>query len=85
MNQKAIILSPDFARKLIAEQFPEYASLSIVDVEKQGHDNRTYRLGEHMLIRMPTASDYALNFRSLASVCHSRVGGNPEQYKRHRK
>ena len=55
-----IILSPDLARKLIAEQFPEYASLPIVDVEKQGHDNRTYRLGEHMLIRMPTAADYAL-------------------------
>lgn len=60
MNQKAIILSPDLARKLIAEQFPEYASLPIVDVEKQGHDNRTYRLGEQMLIRMPTAADYAL-------------------------
>ncbi len=52
--------TPDLAHKLIAEQFPEYASLLIVDVEKQGHDNRTYRLGEHMLIRMPTAADYAL-------------------------
>lgn len=50
----------DLARKLIAEQFPEYASLPIVDVEKQGHDNRTYRLGDHMLIRMPTAANYAL-------------------------
>jgi hypothetical protein len=28
----------DLARKLIAEQFPAYASLTIVDVEKQGHD-----------------------------------------------
>ena len=54
------IPTPDLARKLIAEQFPEYASLTIVDVEKQGHDNRTYRLGDHMLIRMPTAVDYAL-------------------------
>lgn len=52
--------TPDLARKLIAEQFPEYASLAITDVEKQGHDNRTYRLGDHMLIRMPTAEDYAL-------------------------
>ena len=50
----------DLAGKLIAEQFPEYASLPITDVEKQGHDNRTYRLGDHMLIRMPTAADYAL-------------------------
>jgi len=50
----------DLARKLIAEQFTEYASLIIVDVEKQGHDNRTYRLGRNMLIRMPTAKTYAL-------------------------
>jgi aminoglycoside phosphotransferase (APT) family kinase protein len=48
------------ARKIITEQFPEYADLSITDVEKQGHDNRTYRLGEQMLIRMPTDADYAL-------------------------
>jgi aminoglycoside phosphotransferase (APT) family kinase protein len=60
MNEKAIILSPDLAGKLITEQFPEYSHLQITDVEKQGHDNRSYRLGEHMLIRMPTAADYAL-------------------------
>jgi aminoglycoside phosphotransferase (APT) family kinase protein len=60
MNENAIILSPDLARKLIAEQFPEFSDLHITNVEKQGHDNRTYRLGEHMLIRMPTAADYAL-------------------------
>lgn len=56
----AVNITIDLARKLIAKQFPEYARLPIVDVEKQGHDNRTYRLGEHMLIRMPTAADYAL-------------------------
>ncbi len=54
------IPTPNLARKLIAKQFPEYADLPITDVEKQGHDNRTYRLGEHMLIRMPTTADYAL-------------------------
>ncbi len=50
----------DLARKLIALQFPEYAHLPITSVEKQGHDNRTYRLGPDMLIRMPTAESYAL-------------------------
>lgn len=60
MNNKSIMPTLDLAGKLIAEQFPEYASLPIKDVEKQGHDNRTYRLGDHMLIRMPTAADYAL-------------------------
>lgn len=52
--------TPNLARKLIVEQFPEYASLPIVDVEQQGHDNRTYRLGSEMLIRMPIAAEYAL-------------------------
>ena len=53
-------ISIDLAHKLIADQFPEYSSLPIVDVEKQGHDNRTYRLGDHHLIRMPTDESYAL-------------------------
>lgn len=48
------------ARKLIAKQFPSYAHLPITSVKKQGHDNRTYRLGDKMLIRMPTNADYAL-------------------------
>ncbi len=52
--------TPDLARKVIAEQFPEYSNLPITDVEKQGYDNRTYRFGDHMLIRMPTAKTYAL-------------------------
>jgi aminoglycoside phosphotransferase (APT) family kinase protein len=55
-----ITINKLLARKLIAEQFPEFSDLPIVDVEKQGHNNRTYGLGEHMLIRMPTAADYAL-------------------------
>jgi aminoglycoside phosphotransferase (APT) family kinase protein len=50
----------DLARKVIAEQFPEYSNLPISDVEKQGHDNCTYRLRDHMLIRVSTAADYAL-------------------------
>lgn len=50
----------DLAEKLILDQFPEFAHLNITEVEKQGHDNRTYRLGENMLIRMPTAESYAL-------------------------
>ena len=47
------------ARQLIDAQFPEYTSLRISEVERQGHDNRTYRLGDNMLIRMPTAAHYA--------------------------
>ncbi|MBK2125506.1 aminoglycoside phosphotransferase family protein [Fangia hongkongensis] len=48
------------AKKLIATQFPEYSHLNITEVEVQGHDNRTYRIGDDMLIRMPTTEAYAL-------------------------
>lgn len=57
---KIFNLDITLARKLIMGQFPEYASLPISAVEKQGHDNRTFRLGSDMLIRMPTAENYAL-------------------------
>lgn len=50
----------ELVRRLIAEQFPQYAGLPIVEVAQQGHDNRTYRLGDDMLIRMPSAAEYAL-------------------------
>ncbi len=48
------------AKKLIASQFPEYADLTVTEVKQQGHDNITYRIGDDMLIRMPTAESYAL-------------------------
>jgi aminoglycoside phosphotransferase (APT) family kinase protein len=60
MNYKPILPTLHLARGLIAEQFPEFSDLPITDVEKQGHDNRTYRLGPDMLIRMPTTEAYAL-------------------------
>lgn len=56
-----MVITLELAKKLIDTQFPEYADLDLVEVEKQGHDNRTYRLGDAMLIRMPTAEAYALN------------------------
>jgi aminoglycoside phosphotransferase (APT) family kinase protein len=60
MQAEPIIPTLDLACKLIAEQFPAFSHLLITDVEQQGHDNRTYRLGSDMLIRMPTAEHYAL-------------------------
>ncbi len=53
-------ITSELGSKLIVEQFPEYADLPVISVEKQGHDNRTYRLGNEMLIRLPTAKEYAL-------------------------
>jgi aminoglycoside phosphotransferase (APT) family kinase protein len=45
-------------KRLLREQFPEYAELPIVPVEVDGWDNRTYRLGDRMSVRLPTAPGY---------------------------
>ncbi|GGX33569.1 aminoglycoside phosphotransferase family protein [Streptomyces lomondensis] len=45
-------------RRLIASQFPQWSHLSVTPVEVDGWDNRTYRLGETMTVRLPTAEHY---------------------------
>ncbi|MFJ5112437.1 aminoglycoside phosphotransferase family protein [Streptomyces sp. NPDC088551] len=46
-------------KRLIATQFPQWARLPVVPVAVDGWDNRTYRLGEDMTVRLPTAAGYA--------------------------
>lgn len=46
-------------RRLLAAQFPEWADLPIRPAEQEGWDNRTYRLGADMSVRMPTGEGYA--------------------------
>ncbi|MER6123179.1 aminoglycoside phosphotransferase family protein [Streptomyces sp. NPDC001795] len=46
-------------RRLITAQFPQWSGLSVTPVEVDGWDNRTYRLGEAMTVRLPTAEHYA--------------------------
>jgi aminoglycoside phosphotransferase (APT) family kinase protein len=44
---------------LVATQFPQWADLPIKPVESSGWDNRTFHLGEHMTVRLPSAAWYA--------------------------
>jgi aminoglycoside phosphotransferase (APT) family kinase protein len=46
--------------RLIKAQFPYWQELPIQQVLPGGWDNRTFRLGEKMLVRMPSAAEYAL-------------------------
>ncbi|NNM58650.1 MAG: aminoglycoside phosphotransferase family protein [Legionellales bacterium] len=46
--------------ELIEEQFPQWAHLPIKTIEPGGWDNKTFRLGEEMSIRLPSAAEYAL-------------------------
>src|SRR5690606_26733388 len=44
--------------RLIARQFPQWSHLPVTPVEFDGHDNRTYRLGTELTVRLPTAEGY---------------------------
>jgi aminoglycoside phosphotransferase (APT) family kinase protein len=45
--------------RLIAAQFPQWAGLPVTPVRVDGWDNRTYRLGDDLTVRLPTAAGYA--------------------------
>jgi aminoglycoside phosphotransferase (APT) family kinase protein len=65
-NDQRIVSSPDppaidvaLARRLIDGQFPQWSDLRIQTVKFDGWDNRTFRLGPAMSVRLPSASWYA--------------------------
>lgn len=54
----AALIDAALVRRLIAAQFPEWAHLPVRQVEPGGWDNRTFRLGERMSVRLPSAASY---------------------------
>jgi aminoglycoside phosphotransferase (APT) family kinase protein len=44
--------------RLVAAQFPQWAHLPITPVGLEGNDNTTFRLGEDMAVRLPSAERY---------------------------
>ena len=47
------------ARRLIDSQFPQWSQLPITPVEVDGWDNRTFRLGAELTVRLPSGPWYA--------------------------
>jgi aminoglycoside phosphotransferase (APT) family kinase protein len=45
--------------RLVKFQFPQWSGLSITAAEPNGWDNRTFRLGSNLLVRLPSAQSYA--------------------------
>lgn len=52
-------LDVDLVRRLLAEQFPEWAELPIRPVSFDGWDNTTFRVGDDMSVRLPSHAAYA--------------------------
>jgi len=51
-------ITADLVSRLIADQFPQWAGLPIQPVEAGGVDNTTFRLGQAMSVRLPSADAY---------------------------
>ncbi|NJQ02604.1 aminoglycoside phosphotransferase family protein [Streptomyces sp. PLAI1-29] len=51
-------MTTDLVRALIAGQFPHWSDLPVRPVERQGWDNRTFRLGDALAVRLPSAEGY---------------------------
>lgn len=51
-------ITVSLVRSLIAKQFPQWAYLPIKPVELSGWDNRTFRLGDDMTVRLPSHEAY---------------------------
>ena len=50
----------ELVRRLIRAQFPDWEDLPITPIVPGGWDNRTFRLGERMTVRLPSADGYRL-------------------------
>jgi aminoglycoside phosphotransferase (APT) family kinase protein len=55
-----VLIDADLARRLVAAQFPQWAELAVRPVELDGWDNRTFRLGAELSLRLPSGDWYAL-------------------------
>ena len=51
-------ITSSLVRLLVSEQFPQWSELPIRPVDVQGWDNRTFRLGDRMTVRLPSADGY---------------------------
>ena len=51
-------IDEELVRRLVAAQFPEYAGLAVSRIEPGGIDNRTFRLGDALGVRLPSAEGY---------------------------
>lgn len=54
-----LVIDDMLVRSLVAAQFPQWKDLTVCQVVRSGWDNRTFHLGDDMLVRMPSAEKYA--------------------------
>ncbi|RZS83990.1 aminoglycoside phosphotransferase (APT) family kinase protein [Phyllobacterium myrsinacearum] len=58
-REAPVVIDAALVRTLIAAQFPQWSDLAIEPVRHGGWDNRTFHLGDHMTVRLPSGASYA--------------------------
>jgi len=53
MHRDEVTVDETVVRRLLTEQFPEWADVPLQPVEPRGTDNWLYRLGEELVVRLP--------------------------------
>lgn len=52
-------IKSDLVEKLVRQQFPLWSQLTVKPVPKSGWDNYSFRLGDELVVRLPSAKCYA--------------------------
>ena len=60
MDVEQPVIDDALVRRMVATQFPQWADLPVRSAAVGGWDNRSFRLGEHMIVRLPSAADYSV-------------------------
>ena len=60
MTNDALNINVNLVQQLVSSQFPDWSDLTITEVHPNGWDNRTFRLGDKMSVRLPSAERYSL-------------------------
>ena len=58
MSENVMAIDISLVTRLVAKQFPQWTNLTIRAVEPGGWDNKTFRLGDTMSLRLPSAQRY---------------------------
>ncbi len=57
-SDPTISIDADLVERLVRAQFPQWSDLPVSAVEPGGWDNRTFRLGDTLSVRLPSAERY---------------------------
>ena len=70
-------LTAELVAGLVGRELPQFAQLAVEPVEPQGWDNRTFRLGDELSVRIPSADAYAAGIEKEDSVLPRLAGRLP--------